>query len=143
MMAVAAVALPPAVSAEQSRYARWLDRGAHAGMVLLAVTFVAYLAGWTTPQVPLQRLPELWGLPVSAFVQATGSPRGWQWLALLRHGDVLNLAGIALLAGCSVPCLVSLLPLYAQRGDRPFVAICVAQVLVLLAAASGWLTMGH
>ena len=45
--------------------------------------------------------------------------------------------------GCSLPCLLVLVPLYARAGDRVFVAICLAQVAVLLFAASGVLNTGH
>ena len=40
-------------------------------------------------------------------------------------------------------CLLSLLPLYAKRGDRAYLAICIAEIAVLLLAASGLLTLGH
>jgi hypothetical protein len=56
-------------------------------------------------------------------------PTGWDWLALV-HRMVTSSAcsGIALLAGCSVLCLLSLVPLYAARGEKAYVAICLAEV---------------
>lgn len=123
--------------AEQLLYARWLDLGARAGFVLLVLCFVAYLSGLWPAHVPPERLPALWTLPVDAFRQAAGMPAGWQWLTLLHRSDVANLAGIALLAGCSLPALLALLPLYARRGERLFALLCVAQVAVLLFAAAG------
>lgn len=129
--------------AEQLHYARWLDLGARAGFVLLVLCFLAYASGLWPAHVPPERLPELWTLPVDAFRQAAGMPAGWQWLALVHRSDVANLAGIALLAGCSLPALLALVPLYARRRERLFAALCIAQVVVLLFAAAGVIGGAH
>jgi hypothetical protein len=128
---------------EQLRYARWVDAGARAGLAVLVAVFFAYAAGFTEPHVPHSRLPQVWNLPVSEFLIATGVPTGWGWTSLAHRGDIANLIGIALLTGCSLLALVVLLPLYARRGDRVYLGIVVAQILVLLLAASGVLTAGH
>jgi hypothetical protein len=93
--------------------------------------------------VPTRQLPELWGHPVGRYLELTQSPTGWGWLALVHRGDVTGLVGIAMLAGCSLACLLALVPLYWRRGDRAFVALCLAEVAVVLLAASGWLSAGH
>lgn len=129
--------------AEQLRYARWLDWGTRTGLLVLVLSFAAYVAGLGQPQVPVDRLPELWSLPVAKFLQASGMPNGWGWLGLVGHSDIAGLAGIAILAGCSLPCLLALVPLYLRRGDKAFAWLCVAEVAVLLLAASGLLTTGH
>ena len=77
------------------------------------------------------------------YLELSGLPQGWGWLALLRRGDIAGLAGIAVLAGCSVLCLLSLVPLYRARGDRAYVGICLAEIVILLLAASCWLAGGH
>lgn len=140
------VAVTPAVAdvdEVQLRYARLLDWGARIGMALLVASFAIYISGVLPSQVPLQRLPELWNQPVARYLELTGAPTGWQWVTLLQHGDVLGLLGIALLAGCSGACLVSLLPLYRRRGDRAYLALCLAQLAVLLVAAAGVFGGGH
>lgn len=144
-LAAAAVVPAPvqAQPAEQLRYARWLDLGTRVGLFVLVASFIAYAAGVTAPQVPHARLPELWSLPVDAFVLATGMPTGWGWLRLAQRGDIANLIGIALLSGCSMLCLLSLLPLYAKRGERVYLGLVLTQIAVLLLAASGLLTAGH
>jgi len=124
-------------SPEQLRYARILEYGMKAGLLLLIVTFVAYVANALPVQVPFEALPRLWALPVGDYLRESGMPPGWGWLALLDRGDVLALTGIALLAGISAPCLVLLLPVYAQRGDWPYFTITVLLAGVLVLAASG------
>lgn len=129
--------------AEQLRYARLLDWGTRIGLVVLVLTFAAYMSGLTSPHVPLEQLPALWGQPVVGYLQQTQSPLGWGWLALAQRSDFAGLVGIAILAGCSLVCLLALVPLYLRRGDRAFAALCVAEVAVVLLAASGLLTSGH
>jgi hypothetical protein len=129
--------------AEQLFYARLLQWGTDAGLVVLVLSFAAYAGGLLTPLVPLERLPSLWSLPVDDYLRASGLHTGWGWLGQLPRADVTALLGIVLLAGCSVPALLALVPLYLQRRDFAFVVLCLAQVAVVLLAASGWLTGGH
>lgn len=129
--------------AAQQRYARWLALGSRSGLALLVLSFVAYVAGWIGPLVPLEVLPQRWNLPVHGYLRATGQSGGWGWLAQAGHGDLLNLVGIALLASCSLPCLLAVLPCYRRAGDRAFVAICLLEVGVLAFAASGIVGAGH
>lgn len=129
--------------AEQLRYALWLDWGSRVGLLVLVLVFLAYGLGLTEPHVPHSRLPEVWNLPVSEFLVATGLPTGWGWLAHAHRGDIANLIGIALLTGSSLLALLVMLPLYARRGDGVYVGLGLAQIAVLLLAASGVLTAGH
>jgi hypothetical protein len=128
---------------EQLRYARWLEWGTRFGLALLIAVFLAYGVGWVEPHVPHSRLPEVWNLPVSQFLLATGLPAGWGWLQHAHRGDIANLIGIGVLAGASLLALLALVPLYLRRGDRLYAALCIAEVAVLLLAASGLLTAGH
>lgn len=128
---------------EQLRYARWLEWGTRVGLAALILIFLAYGIGLVEPHVPHSRLPEVWNLPVSQFLAATGLPTGWGWLAFAHRGDIANLLGIAMLTGASLLALLALLPLYLRQRDRVYAALCVAQVAVLLLAASGLLTAGH
>jgi hypothetical protein len=132
-----------ATDATVLRYARLLDAGTRIGMALLWLGFFAYVSGLLPNQVAPEHLPELWTLPVERYLELSGAPSGWQWLARLHQGDVLALAAIAFLAACSGACVASLLPLYRARGDKVFLALCIAQVVVLLLAASGLLDAEH
>ena len=129
--------------ADASRYAHLLDWGTRVGLVILVLSFAAYLFGLLQPHVPLDQLPTLWNLPVSTYLQRTNTPTGWGWLALANKGDLVNHIGISLLMGCSVPALLGLIPLYLKRRDYAYVGICALIVLVLVLAASGILTGGH
>ena len=131
------------VRVEQQIYARVLDRAAKAGFVILVAGFFAYALGWIPAHVPLERLPELWRLPLQDYLRATDTPTGWGWIVHLPKGEFASLAGIEILAGCSLVCLLAIIPVYARRGDRVYVAICVAEIAVLLLAASGVLTGIH
>lgn len=129
--------------AEASLYATLLDWGSRIGVIALLISFAAYLFGILTPHVPLEQLPGVWNLPVGDYVRRTGTPTGWNWLALAHKGDLANLIGISLLASCSLPPLLSLIPLYLQRRDHGFAGICALVAAVLVLAASGMLTGGH
>jgi hypothetical protein len=129
--------------AEATRYALLLDWGTRMGLAVLVLGFAAYVFGFITPFVSLDQLPQLWNKPVAVYLKATGTPTGWGWLGLVGKGDMLNLVGIAILAGCSLPPLLGLIPLYLKRRDYAYAAICAAIVLVLVLAASGILSAGH
>jgi len=133
----------PAVPHEALRYARLLERGTWLGLVLLLLSFLAYVSGWWDPHVPLQRLPQLWQLPVGAYLQASSGPQGWAWLALATRADYANLLGIAVLASCSIPSLLAVIPLFVRQGTWAYAIICMLEIAVLLLAASGWLGAGH
>lgn len=124
----------------QLRYASLLEWGTRAGIAVLAASFLAYLTGLMPAHVPLEQLPQLWSLPVGQYLAHTQSPTGWGWAAFLHRSDALGLAGIAILAVSSVLALLAVVPLYAARRDRAFVALCLAEALVVLLAASGVLT---
>lgn len=128
---------------EALRYAHWLDWGARLGVLALVLSFAAYVFGVLPPHVPLEQLPTVWNLPVAAYLQHTGTPTGWGWLALAHKGDLSGLIGIALLAGCSLPPLLGLIPLYLKRRDYVYASICMVVIAVLALAASGILTGGH
>jgi hypothetical protein len=128
---------------EQHVYSRLLDRLAKAGFAILVAGFLAYAFGWMPAHVPVESLSALWGLPLHEYLRATDTPTGWGWIIHLHKGEFASLAGIEILAGSSLLCLLAIIPIYARRGDRTYAAICIAEIVVLLLAASGILTAGH
>ena len=128
---------------EQRVYARWLDWGTRIGLGLLIAAFLTYAFGLLDPFVPLSRLPAMWALPVDRYLALTGAPTGWGWLVLLEKSDYLNLLAVAVLALITVVCYLRVLPVQLRRGERLQAAMALAQVVVLLAAASGLLAGGH
>jgi len=128
---------------EQLRYARLLDITSKIGFAALVAGFVAYAFGWLEEHVTVAELPRFWGLPLAEYLARTDTPTGWGWLAQLHKGEFAGLIGIAVLAGCSAVCLVAVIPVYVRRRDRVYAGICVLEILVLVLAASGLLTLGH
>lgn len=132
------------ISVEQQRYATLLSWGSRSGLAVLTVSFLAYMFGLIPAHVPLDQMPSYWGLSSHEYLQQTNSPVGWGWVSKLAEGDYASLLGIAWLSGCSLVCLVAVMPIYARRGDKIFVGLCVAALAVQLLAASGILrTGGH
>lgn len=125
------------LQAEQHTYADWLGWGTRIGFAMLVITYFLYVAGIVAPSIPMQRLPELWGLPLGEYLAETHAPTGWAWLARLRQGDLLNLVGVAVLAASTLACYLRVLPIFVRSKERAFVAICIVEVIVLVAAAAG------
>jgi hypothetical protein len=69
-------------ASEQLSYAEVLHWSILLGFIVLVVTFLAYVLGWLPSYVPLERLPQLWGLSAAEYLKATGIPTGWSSLAL-------------------------------------------------------------
>lgn len=128
---------------EQLICARGLDIGVKLVLVALIACFAAYLSGALPAAVPLERLPDLWGLSTAQYLERSGMTRGWGWVAMLGHGDFLSLASIAFLLSVSTLCLLLLLPVYAARRDWTFFSIVLIEIGVLVLAASGVLAAGH
>ena len=125
------------ISVEQQRYAMLLSWGTRSGLAVLIVSFLVYMFGLMPAHVPVEQLPNVWNLPVAEYLKQTGTPTGWAWLTLIGNGDFASLIGIAWLSGCSLICLVAVIPIYMRRKDKVFVMICVAALAVQLLAASG------
>jgi hypothetical protein len=120
-------------------YLRVLVAGTLACSILLVLAFAAYVSGWLEPVVPIARLPELWSLPAEQYLAASGSPRGWGWLALANRGDLANIVPAALIASIALACVAAIAAHYSARGDRLLAAIAWLQVAVLLVAVSGFI----
>ena len=126
----------------QERYAHWLDAGTRTAFVVSLLTFALYVSGLVAPHVPLSALPRLWNLPLKAYLERTASPTGWSWLHLIGYGDFLSYAGIALFALVVIASDLAIIAPLLRRGERLMAFLAAAQVLVLLAAASGWFAGG-
>jgi hypothetical protein len=128
---------------EQHVYARWLDWGTRISLAVLVAAFLAYVLGVTPAALPLAEVPRFWGLPLERYLALSGAPSGWGWLGMLDKGEYQSMVGVALLGLVTVLCYLRLLPALLARGERLQAAIVVAQVMVLLLAASGVLAGGH
>ena len=126
----------------QRAYAKWLRRGTFVGVAVLVAGFAAYVLGMV-PHVPMEHLPALWEQPASQYLERAQLRPGWHWATLVHRSDMLVVAGIALLATCSVLSLAAAIRAFRASGERAFMVICAVQILVLLLAASGLLAGGH
>ena len=124
--------------AVQETYARWLDVGTRLSFGATLIAFLVYVSGAVPAYLPLDALPRYWGLPVTEFLRQTGAPSGWDWLSHLGGGaEYLNLACMALLGVVTAVCYARIVPVLFGLGERLQAALAIAQVAVLLAAASG------
>jgi hypothetical protein len=129
---------------EQITYANLLFLAVWLSILLMILTYFAYVTDLVSPHVPMDVVQQHWSSSVGNYLHATQSPHGWGWLRLLDTGDYLNFVGLALLALITIFCYLVLLPGYIRRKDRIYTLICVLEVLVLSLAASGILgTGGH
>ncbi len=127
---------------EQILYAKVLNQGMRIGLALLVVTFLLYMLGILAPHTPVADLPRLWAMPVKEYLAAAGIHPGWGWIFKVHRADFLNFVGIAFLAGVTLVCYVSIIPIFLKRRDKVFAAIAVLEVIVLALAASGVLRSG-
>lgn len=128
---------------DQQLYARWLDWGTRLSLALLVAAFLAYAFGLAPAALPLDELPGLWALPLERYLALSGAPVGWGWLAMLDRGEYQNLAAVALLCLVTVACYLRVIPALLARGDRLQAGLAIAQVVVLIVAASGLLAGGR
>jgi hypothetical protein len=130
------------VAPEQIRYANLLLYGSWSGIVILAITFTLYVFGFMHSYVDPAVMPQYWGMKASAYLEATNSPHGWDWLGMIGYGDFLSLIGIAFLGLMTIIGYLILLPAYIAKKDKIYSTIVIVEVLVLVLAASGILKSG-
>jgi hypothetical protein len=137
--------------ADQLLYARILAKGMYLGLGLLLVTFALYMTGIMQPGIPIEELPRLWTLSAPEYLEAVNHEflhrphvvDGWGWLAMLGTGDYVNFSGIAILSAVTIVCYLGLLPSLFRKKDWIYAGIAVAEVIVLVLAASGLVAVGH
>lgn len=127
----------------QRIYARWLDWGTRLGLAALIAAFLAYALQLIEPFVPFASLAAWWGLPVDRYLALAGAPTGWAWLRFAGRADYLNLLAVAALSMVPVVCYLRIVPVLWRRGERLHAAIAAAQIVVLVAAASGLIAGRH
>lgn len=128
---------------EQKLYAGILEKGMYVGLGLLFITFAIYATGIMDPYIPLEKVSHYWTMSAHDYLNEANIDPGWSWLGMLNYGDFLNFIGIALLAGVTIICYLSIIPLLLKSKDRIYAVIAGLEVLVLGLAASGILAVGH
>jgi hypothetical protein len=123
----------------EKAYARWLAIGARIGFAALVASFFIYMFGIIPPGIAVTDLPHYWGLPVAQYLAQAHAPTGWSWVHRLPQSDVLNFVGVAILGATSIACYFRLIVDYIREKDWLYVWICLAQIVVLVVAASGLL----
>jgi len=131
------------VSPEQVRYAQVLEKGMLIGLIVLSATFLVYVFGIVKPYIPYDQLPLYWSMNVHDYLHHARIEEGWNWVNMLRYSDFLNFVGIVMLAGTTVVCYVSIIPVYFKKKDTLYAIFSMLEVMILMLAASGLLTGGH
>jgi hypothetical protein len=141
----------PEANEEQLLYAKILEIGMYLGLAMLLVTFILYVFGIMAPAVPIDQLPNYWTMSVHDYVEAINHDflhrdhgvTGWAWLSVLGKGDFVNFLGIAVLSGVTIICYVGIIPTLLRKKQTAYVIMAVAEVVILVLAASGILAAGH
>jgi phosphoglycerol transferase MdoB-like AlkP superfamily enzyme len=126
----------------QHFYARFLDRAAKGGFLLIILTFLLYVSGMLSPYVPLERLPHYWGRQLNEYLEVAHLTSGWSWLTYLHYGDFLTFLPIAGLAGISIFGYLCLVAKFFSHREPIMGWIALLETVILLLAASGILAMG-
>lgn len=129
-------------SPEQLLYANFLNKGMFIGLFILIITFILYISGIVKSYIPVQELSKYWHLNVHDYLQHLDIPDGWGWLGMLYYSDFLNFIGVAFLAGITIVCYMAIVPSLLKNNDKIYAYIAIAEVIVLLAAATGLIASG-
>lgn len=130
-------------SAEQVAYANLLDLGMRVGLAWLVTAFGIYVLAIREAHIPLDEITRFWSMPVHDYLEAARVPTGWGWLALAGNGDFMCFLPIAFLSAITVACYARILPSLIVKRNYVYAAIALAEIAVLVLAASGVLAGGH
>jgi len=129
---------------EQVRYANILAKGMLIGLFILLITFTIYALRIMKPYIPLEEISGLWSMNVGDYLHKINIGAGWAWVGMLKYGDFINFIGIAILAGVTIICYLSIIPTLLKSKDRVYALLALLEVIILTIAASGILgTGGH
>jgi hypothetical protein len=95
------------------------------------------------PYIPLDKISDYWSMNVHDYLEHAEIKNGWAWLGMLKYGDFINFIGVALLAGVTIICYVAIVPTLLKSKDTVYAVLAVIEVIILSAAASGILAVGH
>ncbi len=130
-------------SPEQLRYAGILEKGMYIGLLLLLITFAIYAFGVMKPYIPLEKISSFWGMNVHDYLHHAKINNGWGWVAMLKYGDFINFIGVAILAGVTIICYLTIIPILLRNEDKVYALLAFLEVVILSLAASGILAVGH
>jgi hypothetical protein len=130
-------------SPEQLLYAGILEKGMYFGLLILFITYAIYVFGIMTPYIPLDEISKYWTLNVHEYLEVTHIEDGWAWLGMLRYGDFINFIGVAILAGVTIMCYLSIVPTLLKNNDKVYAVLALLEAVILAAAASGIISVGH
>jgi hypothetical protein len=127
---------------EQLIYANILEKGMLFGLLLLVVVFVVYVLGVFKPFIPLTEVSKYWTMNVHDYLHTTHIKNGWAWLFMIGYADFLNFIPIAILAGVTILCFLSIVPVLLRNNDKLYAGLALLEALILAVAASGILGAG-
>lgn len=131
-------------SPEQLLYAKFLEIGMYIGLAILFITFALYVFGVMKPYIPKAEISQYWTMNVHDYLEHAKIEAGWAWMGMMKYSDFINFLGIAILAGVTILCYLSIVPLLWKSDDKVYAVLAILEVLVLSLAASGLLgTGGH
>jgi hypothetical protein len=80
---------------------------------------------------------------VNDYLEHAEIKAGWAWLGMVKYGDFINFIGVAILAGVTIICYAAIIPTLLKNNDKVYAILAVLEVIILSAAASGILAVGH
>ena len=128
---------------EQILYAKILEWGMYLGLLILFITFALYTMGIMDPYIPMDKISNYWSMNVHDYLEHAEIKDGWAWLSMITYGDFVNFIGIAILAGVTIICYAAIVPTLLKNKDIVYAVLAVLEVIILSAAASGILAVGH
>jgi hypothetical protein len=133
---------PLKASEAQLFYANLLNRLSLFGFALLVIAFGIYLSGIMGSYVSMKEVLNLWTQSSHHYMQAADIHPGWAWLSKVGYGDFLVYIPIVILAGVTIVCYIGVIFKFLKTKEYILVVIAILEVLVLSAAASGFLQAG-
>ena len=128
---------------EQLRYSSILEKGMYIGLAVLFITFAVYAFHILEPYIPHDDVSQYWAMNVHDYLHHANVKPGWAWLSMIGYGDFMNFIGITILAGTTIICYLSIIPILLRKKDYIYTILAAMEAVILCLAASGLLAVGH
>ncbi|GAB1484846.1 hypothetical protein MASR2M78_36640 [Treponema sp.] len=120
------------------RFASVLSLGSKIGLIGVLLSFAMYVFGIIPARISIEKVGELWSLPLSDFIANSGIETGpWAWLGTAVYSDTLAVLTLAFLSILITLAYIWIIPSFVKEKRPAYVVMILAEITIVTAVMVG------